>query len=247
VRWSRPGPAELAAALDALRARPLNYDPAAAPGGGRPAGHWHVDAGEVVLGQEPPGAPAPDGPWAAARQLIGQYEITDGRLVRAIYRPSGPLAGRDMLLQGRFAILRFYLGVRITEVTDQTRDAAAGTERAWGWSYQTLLGHLEQGRLSYEVIKNLRTGQVTFRMAGYSRAAPIRSPVIALGFALFGRPAQRRFYRDVQRRVAALVRASQAGAALPRPALGPAGVAIAPAVTARHPGGLALTFFHPGR
>ena len=73
------------------------------------------------------------------------------------------LAGRYMLLEGRFFGLRFYLGVRITRVTDETRDGYSG-ERVWGWSYQTLQGHLEQGRLSYEVIKNLASGQVTFRV-----------------------------------------------------------------------------------
>jgi len=43
----------------------------------------------------------------------------------------------------------------------------------WGWCYQTLQGHLEQGRLGYEVIKNLHTGQVSFRVPGYSRPAQI--------------------------------------------------------------------------
>lgn len=55
-------------------------------------------------------------------------------------------------------------------------------ERVWGWCYQTLEGHLEQGRLSYEVIKHLTTGQVAFRVAGYSRPAPIGNPIVRLGF-----------------------------------------------------------------
>ena len=84
-----------------------------------------------------------------------------------------------MLLEGRFFGLRFYLGVRVTGVFDEERDADDGPERVWGWCYQTLQGHLEQGRLSYEVIKNLATGQVAFRVTGYSRRAPIQFPLCA--------------------------------------------------------------------
>lgn len=58
-----------------------------------------------------------------------------------------------MLLEGRFFGLRFYLGVRITGVIDEERDAGDGPVRVWGWWYQTLQGHLEQGRLSYEVCR----------------------------------------------------------------------------------------------
>ena len=42
-------------ALGSLRGRGVNYDPAAAPGG-RPDGHWHIDAETVVvdgLGPDP--------------------------------------------------------------------------------------------------------------------------------------------------------------------------------------------------
>jgi uncharacterized protein (UPF0548 family) len=236
------------AALSSLRGRGLNYDPAGAPEDGRPDGHWHVDGGDIVVGREAAGPPVAGGPWELGRQLVGQYEFTDGRIVRAVYRPADDLLGRDMLLEGRFWWLRFYLGVRVTSVTDETREGGRGTERVWGWSYQTLQGHLEQGRLSYEVIKNLDSGQVTFRVSGYSRPAPMRSPVIRLGFALFGRRTQRRFYRSVQLRLRALVRAGQQGTPLPRPAVRADGIAIAPAGTA--PGRLdrlARASLHPGR
>ena len=236
------------AALSSLRGRGLNYDPAGAPLDGRPDGHWHVDGSDIVIGREAAGAPAAGGPWELACALVAQYEFTDRRIVRAIYRPADDLLGRDMLLEGRFAWLRFYLGVRVTGVTDETRDGARGTERAWGWSYQTLQGHLEQGRLSYEVIKNLASGRVMFRVSGYSRPAPMRSPVIRLGFALFGRRAQRRFYRSVQLRLRALVQAGQQGTPLPRPAVRADGIATAPAGAAPEPlDRLARGILHPGR
>jgi hypothetical protein len=76
----------------------------------------------------------------------------------------------------------------------------------------------------------------------------VRSPVTRLGFALFGRRTQRRFYRSVQLRLRALVRAAQQGTPLPRPAVRADGIAVAPAGAA--PGRLdrmARAALHPGR
>jgi uncharacterized protein (UPF0548 family) len=248
VRAGRLGSVDESAALRGLGGRDLNYDPAGAPEGGRPAGHWHVDGAEIAVGREPAGAPAAGGPWEMACQLVAGYEFTDGRILRAAYRPADGLLGRDMLLEGRFWWLRFYLGVRVTSVTDETREGGGGTERVWGWSYQTLQGHLEQGRLSYEVIKNLASGRVVFRVSGYSRAAPIPSPVVRLGFTLFGRWTQRRFYRSAQLRLRALVQAGQRGAPLPRPAVRADGLAVAPAGAApARADRLAWRAVHPGR
>ena len=238
------GSVDEAAALDGLRRRAINYDPALAPEDGRADGHWHVDSGDMVIGREPPGPPVPGGPWEAGCTLVRQYEFAEPRILRGVYRASGELEGRDMLLEGRFAVLRFYLGVRVTGIVDETTDA----ERVWGWSYQTLEGHLEQGRLTYEVIKDTVTGRVRFRVRGYSRMAPIPSPVVRLGFRLFGRWTQQRFYLRIQRRMGALTQAAQRGAPLPSPAVRPDGLVLAPSGTAPHPlEHLARSWLHPGR
>ena len=244
-RWF--GSVDETAALDQLRHRQINYDPARAPQDGRPDGHWHVDSGDAIIGQEPPGPPVPGGAWETGCVLVRQYEFAEPRILRAAYRGDSELAGRDMLLEGRFFGLRFYLGVRVTGLIDETRDADGGPERVWGWSYQTLQGHLEQGRLSYEVIKNLATGRVTFRVSGYSRAAPIPSPVIRCGFRLFGRWTQHRFYQAIQRRLRTLVQAAQRGAALPSPMVRADGVVLAPSGATLHPlERLARSWVHPG-
>ena len=245
------GSVDESTALAGLRHRRVNYDPARAPQDGRPDGHWHVDSSDAVIGSELPGPPVAGGPWETGCVLIRQYEFAEPGIIRAAYQGDSELPGRDMLLEGRFFGLRFYLGVRITGVIDETRDADGGPERAWGWSYQTLEGHLEQGRLSYEVIKNLGTGRVTFRVSGYSRAAPIPSLVIRWGFRLFGRWTQRRFYLAIQRRMRNLVQAAQRGAALPVPATRADGVVLAPtaavgAVGAHPLERLARAWLHPG-
>ena len=238
------GSVDEAVALDQLRHRQVNYDPSRAPQDGRADGHWHVDSDDVDIGRELPGPPAPGGAWETGCALVREYEFADPRILRAVYRRGSGLAGRDMLLEGRFFGLRFYLGVRVTGLIDETRQA----ERAWGWSYQTLQGHLEQGRLRYEMIKNTDTGRVLFRVSGYSRMAPIASPVVRWGFRLFGRWTQQRFYLAIQRRMRELVQAAQRGRPLPSPAVRADGLVLAPSGTAPHRlERLARSWLHPGR
>ena len=141
------------------------------------------------------------------------YQFTDHERLRGVYRPADPLDGRDMLLQGRFSILRFYLGVRVTQVVDTARDG----HRVWGWTYETLEGHLEQGRLTYEVDKDTTTGEVWFWIRAFSRRAPVPNPIYRLGFRLFGRSVQLEFYHRAGQRVRDLVRAHCDGAPVPLP------------------------------
>lgn len=190
----------------------------------------------------------PGGAWETACQLVRRYEFTEPSLLRAVYRDDDELLGRDMLLEGRFFRLRFYLGVRVTAVIDETRGTGAAAEQVWGWSYQTLDGHLEQGRLSYEVRKNLASGEVTFRVSGYSRRAPIGNPVIRWGFRAFGRWTQERFYRAVQHRMRSLVEAAGRGIPPPLPARLGEGLVAVPSGAAPHPlERFSLGWHHPGR
>jgi hypothetical protein len=237
-----------ATALDELGGLDINYDPARAPQDGRPEGHWHVDSVATVIGREAPGPPEPGGPWETGCRLVSQYEFADARILRAVYRDGRDLLGRNMLLEGRFYGLRFYLGVRVTGVIDETRDTRRGRERVWGWCYQTLQGHLEQGRLSYEVVKNLGTGEVKFRVTGYSRPAYIPNPVIRLGFWLFGRWTQERFYQNIQRRMYRLTQDARRGRPLPSPAVRADGIVLAPSGVHPQPlERLARGWVHAGR
>jgi uncharacterized protein (UPF0548 family) len=235
-------------ALDGLAARPVNYDPARAPQDGVPEGHWHVDSSTAMIGREPPGPPVPGGPWEVACRLVREYEFADARILRGVYRRDAGLLGRNMLLEGRFFGLRFYLGVRVTRVIDERRAAPDGEEQVWGWSYQTLQGHLEQGRLSYEVIKNLATGEVAFRVTGYSRRGPIPDPVVRWGFRAFGRWTQQRFYRNILRRMADLTARAGRGEPLPTPAVRTDGLVVAPSGVSPHPAErFVRSWLHPGR
>jgi len=195
---------DVAAVVDELRNRGINYDEREAPP--HVTDGWHQDRLVVPLGHEGPGEPEPDGIVARADDLVNDYEFTDPSILRAVYRAPGDLVGRDILLEGRYWPFRFLLGVRITAELDELRDTPDGPERVVGWTYQTLEGHLEQGRLTYEIAKNITTGAVEFRIDAYSRQGPIPNPVFRLGFSLFGRRTQTRFYRAALERLGDRVR-----------------------------------------
>ncbi|MFR9787084.1 DUF1990 family protein [Streptomyces sp. MB22_4] len=190
----------------------------------RPA--WNIDVHHTPLPAEPPGPPTPGGPWTHACRLVRDYEFSPPEIVRALYDPAAPLLGRDMLLEARFHGLRFYCGVRVTEVVDQTRD---GTDRVWGWAYETLDGHLERGKVTYEVVKNGPTGAVEFLVTCHSQGAPTLDPLISLGWRLFGRRTQLRFYRRCGERMRRFVETALGGEPVPlRPARRVGGLVYAP-------------------
>ena len=188
-------------ALEGLRHRPLNFDLAAVERRPRVPG-WHVDERSQQLPPERPGPPEPGGSYEVARRLMLDYEFADPSLVRAIYFADAPLEGRDMLLQLRFLTLRFRVGVRVVAVREGSRTAAGRPLELFGWSYATLDGHLEVGRMDYDVRKWLDSGAVEFRLSAVSRMAEIRNPAIRLGFRLFGRREQLKFYRRCGERMA---------------------------------------------
>lgn len=196
-------------ALDALHDRGLNFDL------GRrdqftPENGWHIDDCCHPLPSEPPGPPIPQGSWEVARRLMRGYEFADPSIIRAVYHPDAPLEQRDMLLEARFWGLRFHVGVRVGGVRDETRDVAGRSVRVWGWSYSTLEGHFEKGQMDYEVWKWTDNGEVEFRIHAFSRAAEGTNPFVRLGFRLFGRREQLRFYRRCGERMARLTAAELA-------------------------------------
>lgn len=221
--------------LDELQ---LNFSPAEVVGP-----EWHFDTWRYPLGWEAPGPPERCGPWETACELVRDYEFSSPDLVRAVYDERECLDGRNMLLEARFYGMRFYLGVRVTEIIDYELP----DRRVWGWAYSTLQGHLERGKMRYEVVKHSNTGLVEFIANGYSQRAPDLGPVIKLGWLLFGRHMQLRFYRQSGRRLQALVRDRLAGEDLPprrqfgNIVLAPSGVR--PTAVDR----LVVRVHHPGR
>jgi uncharacterized protein (UPF0548 family) len=205
-----PPDAHARRALADLAHRPLNFDLVRLPQMVR-AGGWHQDHLREPLGREAPGEPVPGGPWEQARRVMIDYQSADPAIVRAIFDPTTPLAGRDMLLQVRFGFLRLHAGVRVGDVYEDERDENGHAARVSGWNYRTLAGHFEQGEMAYEVWKWLDSGDVEFHIRAVSKVADSGNPLVRLGFRLIGRRRQLRFYRSALARMAALVRASMRG------------------------------------
>ena len=126
--------------------------------------------------------------------------MADPALVRATWDHDAPLLGRDMLLKLRlYRVLSVYAGVRVTRVWEETR----GGERVFGFEYGTLTGHVERGRMDYEV-RERGDGAVDFRIHAHSRPSGEGLPWVRLGFWLFGRREQMRFYARCCERIARL-------------------------------------------
>jgi len=178
------------------------------------AAGWNVDAREAPLLSENPGAPQPDGSFSAACDILTQYSFPPARLIRGTFDPAAPLANRAMLLTATYLWLRFELPVRVSRVIDTSREGAKGAEYAWGYSYQTLAGHIERGEITFEIIKHLASGAVMFRIHSFSQTGHIANPIYRLGFRIVGRRLQRRFAEqslvNMQRMVSARLAATSA-------------------------------------
>ena len=88
--------------------------------------------------------------------------------------------------------------------------AGARSARAYvyGWAYQTLEGHFEQGEMHYQVWKWLDSGDVEFRLHAVSKVAETGPWVLRSRLpARRAVPKQLRFYRQTCRRVRRLTEA----------------------------------------
>lgn len=190
--------------LAALGGAELNFT-LLPPGDYTPEHGWHADAVSQPLPAETPGDPAPRGSWEVAQRLLEQYRMADPALVRATWDADAPLLGRDMLLELRlYRLLSVHAGVRVTRVWHETRVRDGREERVFGFEYATLTGHVEKGRMDYEVCKRLDDGAVDFRLHAHSRPSGDGPPWVRLGFRLFGRREQLRFYARCCDRMARL-------------------------------------------
>jgi hypothetical protein len=165
---------------------------------------WRKDEFRQVLPAEAPGSPVRGGSWDTARAICATYGFVDDSIVHAIYDPDEPLPNRNMLLEVHFWGFLIYAPVRVGEVFDGARKQNGQDVHVWGWNYRTLEGHFEMGKIDYEVWKWVDSGKVEFCIHATSCAAPIRDPILRLGFAVFGRRKQVQFAQRACRRMAQL-------------------------------------------
>jgi uncharacterized protein (UPF0548 family) len=195
------GPPHVQRRLAALASTPVNFEPAALEAATTDQG-WTFTELVQPLPSEPPGEPQANGSWQLARGLMAGYEFADPSIVHAYYDPEHPLENRNMLLKLQaLGVAHLYVGVRVNAVYEERRERAGQTACVWGWSYQTLKGHVEMGQMHWEVWKWLDTGAVEFRVHAISREAPIRNPVVRLGFRLVRGHERDTFLQSTQERM----------------------------------------------
>jgi hypothetical protein len=100
-----------------------------------------------------------------------------------------------------FGVAYIFVGVRVGEVFERTRQIGGRRARIWGWNYRTLDGHVEMGQMDWEVWKWLDDGRVEFRVHAVSRAAWIPNPIIRLGFHLLRGRERQAFLRSTKQRM----------------------------------------------
>ena len=195
------GSAKIQRRVAELTQKPLNFDLAELANASPRAGWTTTDLCQPLPG-EPPGMPLATGSWQIARRLMSGYEFADPSIVRAYYDAEIPLERRNMLLRLQaLGVAHLFVGVRVGEVYERTRELGGRRARVWGWNYRTLEGHVEIGQMDWEVWKWVDDGQVEFRVHAVSRPARIPNPIIRLGFHLLRERERLAFLDSTKRRM----------------------------------------------
>lgn len=208
---TQSGSARIRRRLAELAQKPLNFDLAEIANPSACTGWTTTDLCQPLPG-EPPGMPLAAGSWQIARWLMSGYEFADPSIVRAYYDADIPLERRNMLLRLQaLGVAHLFVGVRVGEVYERTREVGGRDARVWGWNYRTLEGHVEIGQMDWEVWKWLDDGRVQFRVQSVSRAARIPNPIIRFGFHLLRGRERQAFLRSTKQRMRIFTELALAG------------------------------------
>jgi hypothetical protein len=178
--------AEIAERLGHLHALGRNFpDPVDEIG---PEHGWHGYYSESVIGRVAPGPPEEGGPFRRGCTAITDYAFSDPRIVIAHFDPDAALEGRRMLLEMRaLRVLRYLGGV----VVGAVRSEASEDESVFGFRYDTLEGHIEEGAEWFLLTKDHASGELRFRIEASWRPGQFPNWWSRLGFAVLGQHYQR--------------------------------------------------------
>jgi len=130
---------------------------------------WRLDDHAINLPAEDPGAPALDGPFAAAQDVQRRCAFPPPNLIAGYFDPSQMLEKLVMVLWAHSLVFNFYFGVQVTGVIDAESQDGPDGPAGWGYGYRTLEGHFERGQINFSVHKNLTTGAVQFCILAVSQ------------------------------------------------------------------------------
>jgi uncharacterized protein (UPF0548 family) len=163
---------------------------------------WTVDGVDERIGVEPPGPPLENGFFASAKRALISYRFSDRRIVVGHFDAKAPLQGRNMLLEIKVFGLRFLNGVRVSTVRDETD----GQRTSFGYRYDTLEGHIEQGFEWFLLSKRHETGEIRFRVQAHWRMGEFPNWWSRVGFLVVGARFRERWRRQAVARMQRLAR-----------------------------------------
>lgn len=163
---------------------------------------WHRYSSEAVVAQGPPGPPEKEGLFQRGRSVVANYEFSDPRIVIAHFDPEVPLAERYILLEIRALRVLHYLGGVVVGAVQSERNT---DQTIFGFRYDTLEGHIEQGAEWFVLTKEHRTGAIRFRIEATWRPGQFPNWWSRLGFSLMGQYYQELWHRRAHRLMARLV------------------------------------------
>ena len=156
------------------------------------------------LGHEPPGPPRPDGLFERSRRVLDTFDFSDPRIVRWHFSTEEPLCGRTVLLELKSLNqkLRYLCAVRV----GGTRLEHGEDCSIYGFSFETLQGHIESGREWFLLRKDHGSGEVRFHIEASWRPGEFPNWWSRVGFTLVGRRYQRAWHRLTHVRLRELTR-----------------------------------------
>ncbi|MCY1017849.1 DUF1990 family protein [Pyxidicoccus sp. MSG2] len=193
---------ELVPRLDEARRQGRNY--AAGAGEMTLEAGWSQVHSVGLLGHELPGPPHPDGIFERARKVLETFDFSDPRIVRWHFSADEPMRGRTVLLELKSLgqKLRYLCAVRV----GGTRLEHDEKSSVYGFSFETLDGHIEAGREWFLLKKDHQTGEVRFHIEAAWRPGEFPNWWSRLGFTMVGRRYQRAWHRLTHVRLRELTR-----------------------------------------
>ncbi|ATB32279.1 DUF1990 family protein [Melittangium boletus] len=195
--WSDP---ELLARLGKAATLPLNFE--GQEKDMTPDNGWSLVESQAIIGCDRPGAPSGDDAFARLKHAVTELGFSDPRIVRGHFDSAMPLLGRPMLLELRpLRVLRYLCPVRIRAVRSEQDEHRT----AYGFSIDTLVGHVESGREWFLLSKDHRTGELRFHIKAAWREGEFPNWWSAVGFELMGRRYQRAWHHLAHMRLRELL------------------------------------------
>lgn len=186
--------AELRERLDHLDALDRNFEEEDAEM--TPVRGWRTQHSSAVVAREEPGPAVPEGPFERLRTVLRNYQFSDPRIVTAHFDPRKPFLGRRYLLELCVPALRYLCATVVSAERDE-RDRA---EPVYGFRYETLEGHIEQG-WEWFVITKGPEGEITFSIEARWKPGTFPNFWSRLGFAIVGKRMQKRWHRHAHLRM----------------------------------------------